>query len=38
MNFPSEATELGSPIGSSFENGSFQSHNVELEGNGIGLT
>ncbi|XP_052730769.1 kinesin-like protein KIN-14D [Vigna angularis] len=31
MNFPSEATELGCPIDSSFENGSFQSHNVELE-------
>jgi len=38
MNFPSEATELGSPVDSSFENGSFQSYNAELEGNGIGLT
>jgi len=38
MNFPSEATELGSPIDSSNENGNFQSFNVEMEGNGIGLT
>ncbi|KAK7369979.1 hypothetical protein VNO80_12028 [Phaseolus coccineus] len=31
MNFPSEATELGSPIDSSNENGNFQSVYVEME-------